>query len=383
MDQNNLQATVTHILDYEGKSKPGLYMDTTQHLTTGPGINVNRKADFMAQNFLDQAGNEIDNATKSKDFDTFLANRNATGQANAAIFNQYQFPPKDFESFVTKRVEANEPQIRAALGKNAQGKDVYDDTLTDGQRTVLHDVAYANGIDGFLGYHKLIDAARRGDARGMADESSFTAGKANGFPRYNFKRLVENRALAQGTSEETERKYVAEHYADNPNLPPDYKSLITKQRSDAGDSTVQQADNNDPPTDTGTTQTVDASVPDQAALPDDTTMLRLTSAPDLPPNGTTTGNYLTGIVPDGDTVQMAAMGKAIHSDDDPGPPENSALTAQADAVPDGAASTTFAQDLTGDTSPLQFAAMGAALNAPNVNDDIPAPSDAGTDAAMA
>ncbi len=102
MDQNNLQATVTHILDYEGKSKPGLYMDTTQHLTTGPGINVNRKADFMAQNFLDQAGNEIDNATKSKDFDTFLANRNATGQANAAIFNQYQFPPKDFESFVTK-----------------------------------------------------------------------------------------------------------------------------------------------------------------------------------------------------------------------------------------------------------------------------------------
>ena len=54
--------------------------------------------------------------------------------------------------------------------KNAVGEDAWNE-LTDGQKTAVTDIAYANGsLDEFK---NLRDAIKAGDARKMADESTF------------------------------------------------------------------------------------------------------------------------------------------------------------------------------------------------------------------
>jgi hypothetical protein len=103
---------------------------------------------------------------------------------------------------------------------------------------------------------------------------------------------------------------------------------------------------------------------------DEQTAQKLASTPDLPPAGTPTANYLDDIVPEGDTIRLAAMGKALNdlggdSEDAPSTllgantPED--LHQQASIIPVGATTATAFQDLTGDPDPINFAAMGKSL----------------------
>jgi len=319
MNYQQLMNTTRHISDNEGLFKTptgqvkSIYGDSNGNITTGVGINVNSRDNFIQQPFRNaDTQDTLSSAEKAQAYDAYQTARQKDPSLTPQNFMQFdsiEYPPNLRDSGVMDRVLSDEPKIRAALGTDADGNSVYD-KLTDGQKTVMHDVYYANGS--FQNFPKLIDKAKNADAKGIANESSFMGGAG----QYNYDRLARNRAAAQGISFEDAQKDVATQHAKDQNLPPNYKALIPKSTSDSGDTSSQQTASGDQPTAQQEQQTAAASSTDDteaSAYPpvDDQTAQRLASLPDLPPAGTPITQAFADISNDDTPVPFAAMSQAL------------------------------------------------------------------------
>lgn len=375
MDGQTLQQTIAHIKANEGINKDAtIYKDTNGNLTTGSGINVNTKDLFASQPFREVgSGRELEPYEKRQIFQDFRDQEPQTRAEEYMPFQNLTLPESDNNQAVINQIQDNETRIRSALGTDTQGNSNYD-KLTDGQKTMLSDVAYAN--KGSLAkFPKLVEAAQNGDAKGMADQSTFHSGTfPDRSPRYNWDRLARNRAAAQGIPFDEAQKQVAIEHADNPNLRDDYRKLLPKQQpndgtenapanksgdtgnGDAGDTqTAMSADNPDDTQDTA--QTASSSNLAYGGSTDGLTDSLVARNPGPnPPDPTST---LQMAKPPEDTNTQGIVSLLGSSNDTTSNQDNSGVPGY---LQPGGDMTSYASDITGSSDPTYFAPMNVALN---------------------
>ncbi len=221
MDDTLKQRIRAHLKENEGvKEQP--YRDTNEHLIVGVGLNVSRKDDFVALKF------------QIKDAKTG-AMRDATEQEKGAEFDRlskisrkdmkkgesgFTLPKIEIDAKLDEKIAEHEAGVKREIGEADWNK------LTDGQKTAVLDVRYANK-EGLNKFPKLKEAIKNGDAREMANQSDFHGGEIKGteYQHRNFDRLRRNKAAMQDLDPESDEAYrqVADSYPDHPQLPPQYK----------------------------------------------------------------------------------------------------------------------------------------------------------------
>lgn len=221
MDDTLKQHMRAHLKENEGvKEQP--YRDSNKNLTVGVGFNVSRKENFVALKFQvkDVKTGTMRDATeqeKGAEFDR-LAKMSRDDIADDK--NGFTLPKTEIDAKIDEKIAEHEAGVKSQIGEADWNK------LTDGQKTAVLDVHYANpgGLDNFP---KLKEAIRNGDAREMANQSDFHGGEIKGteYQHRNFDRLRRNKAAMQDLDPESDEAYrqVADSYPDHPKLPPQYK----------------------------------------------------------------------------------------------------------------------------------------------------------------
>jgi hypothetical protein len=398
MNYQQLMSIAQHIKGNEGENPyHSVYGDTTGHITTGYGFNVSDRDVFVAQPFRDATSkNPLSAKQKGQAYDTYqkahAVDPNLSPQSHSG-FDNVEFPNNFKESGVMDRVLGNEGKIRSDLGKDSKGNDVYD-KLTDGQKTVMHDVYYANGsLDKFP---NLTNAAKTGNTESFANESEFHGGtNQDGSNKYNYGRLISNRAAALGISEDEAKKQILNTHQNDYQIKIDnnVRNIFglppVKRTSDSGDGTGTQSagDTSDQQqSTTAASQTISTDTDSDNAYDFDShpTDEQMAAASKLPPEGTPQDQYLADLTGDDAPIKMAVMGQVLHdvgTQDGTIQQQPTTLLAsntdqdqmdQASVVPVGATSSNYLEDLTGDSEPVSFAAMGQALH--DMGDSPPTPS---------
>lgn len=240
MDDTAMQLTREHIKKNEGV-RPQPYKDTKGKLTIGSGLQVDDEASFLAKQL------QIDDPVTGK-------RRLATEAEKKAGFNQAKsLSQKELEDGASKFFLSEEENIRLIdaeildriekikvdIGPEAWGR------LTDGQRTALIDIHYANGS--LRKFPKLKEAAKRGDAKAMAEQADFHNGeitktdpktgkpKETGFQYRDFDRLRRNYAAMSGIDPESFDAYyaIANKYRNHPRLKDNYKVYLSQKRPES------------------------------------------------------------------------------------------------------------------------------------------------------
>lgn len=220
MDDKLKNRIRSHLKANEGE-KPQPYRDTNNHLTVGVGINVSRKADFVALKFQtkDAKTGEMRDATEQEKEDEFHRLSKMNKEAIRDDTKRFSLPKTEIDSKLDEKIAEHEAGVKRQIGEADWNK------LTDGQKTTVLDVHYANegGLDDFP---NLKVAIKKGDARGMAFESDFHGGQIDGTSHQhrNFDRMRRNRAAMRGIDPESDEAYgdVADSYPDHPSLPDKY-----------------------------------------------------------------------------------------------------------------------------------------------------------------
>lgn len=227
MDDNLKKRMRSHLKENEGvKDQP--YRDSNGNLTVGVGINVSRKADFVALKFQTKdaktgAMRDATDQEKAAEFDRLVK---MDEQAIRDYHDRFTLPQAEIDTKLDEKITEHEAGVKSQIGEADWNK------LTDGQKVAVLDVHYANpgGLDNFP---KLKAAIKTGNAREMAIESDFHGGQIAGTPHQNrnFDRMRRNRAAMQGIDPESDEAYrdVADTYPAHPSLPPQYakhKSFI-------------------------------------------------------------------------------------------------------------------------------------------------------------
>ncbi|MCR6629917.1 MAG: hypothetical protein NVV74_07620 [Magnetospirillum sp.] len=221
MDDTLKQRIRAHLKANEGE-EPQPYRDSNGNLTVGVGINVNRKADFVAQKLQtkDAKTGELRDASPKEKADEFDRLSKMSELDIKHDTKRFILPKAEIDAKLDEKIAEHEAGVKRQIGEADWNK------LTDGQKTAVLDVHYANpgGLDNFP---KLKDAIKNGDAREMANQSDFHGGQIEGTDHQhrNFDRLRRNKAAMQGIDPESDEAFrqVADSYPDHPKLPPEYK----------------------------------------------------------------------------------------------------------------------------------------------------------------
>jgi len=334
MNNQLLQSIAKHISQNEGApSHP--YLDNTGLITAGVGQNVDNWNAFKQVGFVNRdTGQPACDTDKRTGFDALTAVKPTMTGKNADAFKDttnLDYPKAAQDQFLTGRIQADEPKVRAALGTDADGNSVYD-KLTDGQKAVMHDIQFSTK-GGLSGYPNLTQAAKDGTLSENYREVDGTSGGGR-----NWDRLARNRAAIQGIPLEQAQQGVAQDHQGDPNLPNEYRRLLpaagkTSDSSDQPDTktasgdqpTAQQPQQSassqpgsgdqtqaqQPPQQTAAASSTDDTEASAYPPVDDQTAQRLASLPDLPPAGTPLSQAFADISNDNTPVPFAAMSQAL------------------------------------------------------------------------
>ncbi len=230
MDDTLKQRMRKHIKLSEGvESSP--YKDTNGYLTVGVGFNVDSKDTFSALKLQvkDAKTGAMRDATKEekeKEFDRL--SKMATAKVNSDDDRKkFTLPDSEIDTKLDGEIESRITKIKGEIG------DADWDKLTDGQKTAVLDVHYANGS--LSSYTSLKDAIKAGDGEKMAKQSDFAGGKILGstYKVRNFDRLRRNRAAFRGIDENSHEacRDIADSFRDHPKLPDVYKTHQTPENA--------------------------------------------------------------------------------------------------------------------------------------------------------
>jgi hypothetical protein len=202
MDDNLLQRMREHITKNEGVwNRP--YKDSQGNLTAGTGFLVSTEKAFTALPFQvkDAKTGQLRPASpaeKSAEFTRVKSLSRTELDAEARAGKGFELPKPaidaKLDSEITTRIDKIKGEIGAADWNN----------LSDGQKTAVLDIHYANGS--LEEFDKLKAAIKSGDAEAMAKESSFGNGN------YNWERLARNKAEILGVSQEEGRRMVEKEF---------------------------------------------------------------------------------------------------------------------------------------------------------------------------
>lgn len=221
MDPRTMQRMRDHITESEG-TLPFPYKDTKGKLTVGTGFLVDDEKSFVAMPFRikDPQTGEPRPATEAEKKAEF---KRAKGLSNDQLHATGKSPLSLPKGEIDRRLDA-EITTRVDKVKKEVGEADWN-RLTDGQKTAVVDIHYANGS--LEKFPKLKEAIRNGDAKAMAEQSDFHGGKMDGTDIYhrNFDRIRRNRAEMQGIDPESPEAYraVADKYRGHPSLNDKYK----------------------------------------------------------------------------------------------------------------------------------------------------------------
>ena len=221
MDPRTMQRMRDHITESEG-TRPNPYKDTKGKLTVGTGFLVDDEKSFTAMPFQieDPKTGEPRPATEAEKKAEF---KRAKGLSNDQLKTTGKSPLSLPDSENRRRLDA-EITTRVEKVKKEIGEADWN-RLTDGQKTAVVDIHYANGD--LSKFPKLKEAIRKGDAKEMAEQSDFHGGKMpnSEYLHRNFDRLRRNRAEMQGIDPKSPEAYraVADKYRGHPSLKDEYK----------------------------------------------------------------------------------------------------------------------------------------------------------------
>ncbi|WP_146747639.1 hypothetical protein [Paramagnetospirillum kuznetsovii] len=228
MDANLFQRMRQHIILNEGTS-PASYRDSAGLLTAGYGFKVDNADTFAKLPFQvrDGQSGEMRPATedeKRAEFDRInsLPQKQLDGEVKDG--KAFILTKSDMDSKLASEIAAREAKIKTEVGAANWER------LSDGQKTAVLDVHYANGS--LAEFPKLKQAIKDGNAEVIGKNVDFHSKDDQERWTYNTKRLARNRAEAQGISEADAKRSVDADLK-NGNLRPGYKP--SDKTSDASD----------------------------------------------------------------------------------------------------------------------------------------------------
>jgi hypothetical protein len=203
---NSTQSIASKIVGHVRRHEGGFdvnypYLDSKGLMTVGPGFLVDDVDQFAALplEFETTPGQPARPATEAEKRQAYSDVKNARSSLGAnAPAQQYQgiakmvLPEAEIEARLSQEVATRIGDIQKDIGVQAWNG------LTEGQKTVMVDVHYANGsLDK---YPSLKKAAQAGDGDAMARESIFHSGvnAATGQKTRNWDRVFENYQMASG-----------------------------------------------------------------------------------------------------------------------------------------------------------------------------------------
>lgn len=174
MDPRTMQRMRDHITESEG-TLPFPYKDTKGKLTVGTGFLVDDEKSFVSMPFRlrNPETGEPRPATEAEKKAEF---KRAKGLSDKQLKTTDRTPLSLPESETRRRLDA-EITTRVDKVKKEVGEADWN-RLTDGQKTAVVDIHYANGS--LEQFPKLKEAIRNGDAKAMAEQSDFHVGISSG-----------------------------------------------------------------------------------------------------------------------------------------------------------------------------------------------------------
>jgi hypothetical protein len=206
MDANLFQRMRQHIIGNEGVS-PTPYRDSAGLLTAGYGFKVDSADAFAKLPFQVKDGQSgtmrpATEAEKRAEFDRIrsLPQKQLEGEADKG--KAFVLTEPDMDSKLASEIAAREARIKTEVGAANW------DLLSDGQKTAVLDVHYANGS--LTKFPDLKQAIKDGNAEEIGRNVDFHGTNPDGSWQYNEGRLIRNRAAAQDISEDDARRSVEE-----------------------------------------------------------------------------------------------------------------------------------------------------------------------------
>ena len=241
MANSTLTTIANHIKKYEQPINHP-YLDNKGLVTAGAGFLMDTEAQFIKAPFEvdDSKTGGVRLATKAEKRAGWQAMQAQKAGQNGKFNNKADtyidtttliFSDTEIDKRVNSEVTARIAIIKNDVGDKSWNK------LTDGQKTALVDVSYANSGGSIKGYKKLVKAVKAGDAAGMARESHFYSGtKGDGGAKVrNWGRIKSNHCGVLGLDTESAACYksVATHYSDDKgklkeDLPTSYDAHMAK-----------------------------------------------------------------------------------------------------------------------------------------------------------
>ena len=134
MDDTLKQRMRDHLKANEGE-KPQPYRDSNDNLTVGVGINVNRKADFVAQKFQtkDAQTGELRDATPQEKADEFNRLSKMSEPDIKRDPKRFTLPETEINAKLDEKIAEHEAGVKSQIGEADWNK------LTDGQKTAVLD----------------------------------------------------------------------------------------------------------------------------------------------------------------------------------------------------------------------------------------------------
>ena len=217
MDTKTTQRMREHIKTSEGVREQA-YKDTKGKITVGVGFLVDDEKSFASIPFQvrDPVTKETRPATKEEKQAEF---RRMKSSSDPNVTSSMKMPRDEMERKLDTEIATRVDKVKKEIGEADWNR------LTDGQKTAVVDIHYANGsLEKFA---KLKEAIKTGDAKAMAEQSDFHGGKMKDseYLHRNFDRLRRNRAEMQGIDPESPEAYraVADKYRGHPSLKDEYK----------------------------------------------------------------------------------------------------------------------------------------------------------------
>lgn len=237
MDDTAKQLMREHIKESEGVLLQP-YKDSKGKLTIGTGFLVDDEASFVAKQLQidDPATGERRLATEAEKKAGFKQAKSLSQEKLKDGASKFFLSEDENNRILDAEISNRIKKVTTDIGADAWNR------LTDGQKTALVDIHYANGS--LEKFPNLKEAAKRGDAQEMAKQADFhsgeimetdpTTGKSEktGFQYRNFDRLRRNYAAMLGIDPKSFDAYyaIADKYRDHPRLSGTYKSYLSREK---------------------------------------------------------------------------------------------------------------------------------------------------------
>ncbi len=204
MNDTTLNKIKVHLKQSEGGPEHP-YLDLKGNVTIGVGFKSNNANDFANLNLQVFKEGRWATATGDEKRQAFRRmqeakeKRNGDFSPNAGFYEDItniRMTPKSQEAELDKRISDKVNGIKDAVGEDAWNK------LNDDQKAAVMDIVYANGP--IRKFPNLRDAIQEGNAKKMADESTFYTDSTKGLRAMD--RLQRNYEALSGLNREDAEK---------------------------------------------------------------------------------------------------------------------------------------------------------------------------------